>query len=166
MSASRSGRSGSPYASEGADEMLADNITDQLIADILGEFVKQPMRMAVEDVVDEAAFEDKWPFNLERKAAEAEVEAQRKAKEEQESARRTQEEEQKRIEAESKRAEVESKQRHDAQIQKAQDIIEEIEADRKKTAEYLDFVIEHVDPEMLIQALQRPIEHDPLKVLE
>lgn len=111
--------SGSPYPSEGADEMLADNITDQLIADILGDFVRQPMRMAVGDEIDEAAYEDKWPFNLERKAAEAEALRQQQVKDEEAQALAMQEEERKRLEAESKRAEVESKERHDAQIQKA-----------------------------------------------
>lgn len=37
---------------------------------------------------------------------------------------------------------------------------------RQKVVEYLDFMIEIVDKEVLQQALQKPIEHDPLKILE
>lgn len=37
---------------------------------------------------------------------------------------------------------------------------------RQKTRDYLDFVIKVIDQEMIASALCRPIEHDPLKVLE
>lgn len=32
--------------------------------------------------------------------------------------------------------------------------------------EYIKFITEIVEKEVLMQALQRPIEHDPLKILE
>ncbi len=41
-----------------------------------------------------------------------------------------------------------------------------LEEDNRKVKEYLDFMIEVVDREVLLQALSKPIEHDPLKVLE
>ena len=42
----------------------------------------------------------------------------------------------------------------------------EVEAQRQKNREYLEFIIKVVDKEMIAAALSRPIEHDPLKVLE
>lgn len=41
-----------------------------------------------------------------------------------------------------------------------------IDAHHKKTVEYLDFMIQIVDKEVLLQALSKPIQHDPLRVLE
>lgn len=41
-----------------------------------------------------------------------------------------------------------------------------LEAHHKKVVEYLDFMIEIVDKEVLMQALSKPIQHDPLRVLE
>lgn len=35
-----------------------------------------------------------------------------------------------------------------------------------KTKEYLEFITQIVDKEVLQSNLQRPIEHDPLKILE
>ena len=67
--------------------MLADNITDHLIADLLGDFVRRPLRMTVEDDIDLTAYDDKWPFNVERKQAEAEQERLAKQREDQEVAR-------------------------------------------------------------------------------
>ena len=44
---------------------------------------------------------------------------------------------------------------------------EEMEHDEQaKVVEYLDFMIEIVDKEVLMGALAKPIEHDPLKILE
>jgi hypothetical protein len=41
-----------------------------------------------------------------------------------------------------------------------------LDAHHKRVVEYLDFMIEIVDKEVLTQALSRPIQHDPLRVLE
>ena len=37
---------------------------------------------------------------------------------------------------------------------------------RKATEEYLQFLVKTVDPEVIQTALSRPIEHDPLRMLE
>jgi len=41
-----------------------------------------------------------------------------------------------------------------------------IAANHARVVEYLDFMVEIVDKEVLLQALSKPIEHDPLKILE
>lgn len=41
-----------------------------------------------------------------------------------------------------------------------------IEEQQKKVVEYLDFITEIVEKEVLLHALSKPIEHDPLKILE
>ena len=51
-------------------------------------------------------------------------------------------------------------------MQKYHEEQKQIEEHHKKVVEYLDFIIEIVDKEVLQQALQKPIEHDPLKILE
>lgn len=43
---------------------------------------------------------------------------------------------------------------------------EQIDRQHQKTVEYLEFITQIVDKEVLLQNLSRPIEHDPLKILE
>lgn len=51
-------------------------------------------------------------------------------------------------------------------VEKADAQKSEIENQRRSNEEYLRFVVQIVDREVLTQALSRPIEHDPLKMLE
>ena len=51
-------------------------------------------------------------------------------------------------------------------MQKFHEEQKQIEEHHKKVLEYLDFIVEIVDKEVLQQALEKPIEHDPLKILE
>ncbi len=37
---------------------------------------------------------------------------------------------------------------------------------QEKVVEYLDFIVSVVDKQAIQEALSRPIEHDPLKILE
>ena len=63
----------SASASGDLDEALANRITEELLGQILGDFEHDPnVKLEIEDAYDEAEYEDKWPFNLEAKAAEAE----------------------------------------------------------------------------------------------
>jgi hypothetical protein len=43
---------------------------------------------------------------------------------------------------------------------------EDIKKNHQKTIEFLEFITQIVDKEVLLQNLSRPIEHDPLKILE
>ena len=56
------------------DEIVADHITDALMEQILTDFVHDKQKMEVEDKIDEGEYEDKWPYNLEAKMAQAEEE--------------------------------------------------------------------------------------------
>jgi len=42
----------------------------------------------------------------------------------------------------------------------------QLKSQHAKVVEYLDFMIEIVDKEVLQTALEKPIEHDPLRILE
>ena len=61
---------------------------------------------------------------------------------------------------------TEAKRKHDEAMKKYHDEQAALEAHHKKVVEYLDFMIEIVDKEVLMQALSKPIQHDPLRVLE
>ena len=65
-----------------------------------------------------------------------------------------------------KELENEAKRKHDDAMQKFHDEQQAIADHHKKVVEYIDFMIEIVDREVLQQALQKPIEHDPLRILE
>ena len=81
------------------DEALADRITDELLGQILGDFERdQNVRLEVEDQYDEAEYEEKWPFNLEAKAAEVERQRKEQMKAQQEAEKKSQEEEHRRQE--------------------------------------------------------------------
>lgn len=113
--------------------------------------------MVVEDDVDEDEFEDKWPYSLDKKVEEPEpvhhLPTPVTAPEE------------KKVDPASQQ-EQEAKKRHDEAMHKYHEEQKIIQAQQAQVEEYLDFIINVVDKEVIQTALQKPIEHDPLKVLE
>lgn len=136
--------------------MKVDQITEQLLGEILQDFDQDAaVRLEVEDNFTEEEFEDKWPFSLAKKKQIEEKPvspiAMKKPDEEKKS---------------EQQQDTEAKRKHDEAMKKYHDEQAALEAHHKKVVEYLDFMIEIVDKEVLMQALSKPIQHDPLRVLE
>ena len=51
-------------------------------------------------------------------------------------------------------------------MKKYHDEQDQIKKQHKNNVEFLEFITQIVDKEVLLQNLSRPIEHDPLKILE
>jgi hypothetical protein len=142
-------------------ELKVDQITDELLNAILQDFKQDgDVKLEVEDV-DEAAFADKWPYTLDKRLEEKEAPVP-KPPVPQASA---QQEEEKKLQAE-REAENEAKRKHDKAMAKYHEEQRVLAAQQAQVVEYLDFMVEIVDKEVLMQALAKPIEHDPLKILE
>lgn len=62
----------SPKSSERSldDEAKADAITDEIMSIVLNDLQTANLKLHVEDEVKEEDYEDKWPFNIEKKEAE------------------------------------------------------------------------------------------------
>ena len=112
--------------------------------------------MVVEDDIDEDEFEDKWPYSLDKKVEEPE-------KPMTPSLPSTQSEP---SDPNEKTESDIAKQRHDILLKKYHAEQSMLQGQHLKTKEYLEFITQIVDKEVLQSNLQRPIEHDPLKILE